>query len=241
MSVTELVWCGQVIEASCRTTFIPFLTGMQRVSVYTNYSMSACTVHTYTHTHIYVWALYVLGGVVTVDCRMRVAGRDSLLVLFIGAHQTHASTWQNGWNDLRAPQRSCIQHTVKTTGSSPFTLKSRGRQWAPLVPHRRKYFSTCDRGSLKNCLSSKRVTKVKVTIMLTYRCTWRNKNWSPHCVNGIVFTSVLLFLIIILDYHLWGIMMYVVFNYCCSWKFLDWSWCIEKHNIRILKFSLSIS
>lgn len=48
---------------------------------------------------------------------MRVAGRDSLLVLFIGAHQTHASTWQNRFIDLKAPQSGCIQHTVKTTGS----------------------------------------------------------------------------------------------------------------------------
>lgn len=75
---------------------------------------SVCVQHTVclsTHTaHIYVC-------VVRVDCRMRVAGRDSLPVLFTGAHQTHASTWQSCCIDLKAPQSHCIQHTVKTMGS----------------------------------------------------------------------------------------------------------------------------
>lgn len=49
---------------------------------------------------------------VMADCN--VARRDSLLVFFMGAHQTHASTRLSRFTDLRAPQSGCIRHTVQT-------------------------------------------------------------------------------------------------------------------------------
>lgn len=98
MSVMELVWCGQVIEASCSryrsTACIPLITKMQWVC--------ACTVHTFI-CECCMWGCVC---VITVDCRMGFAGRDSLLVFFTGAHQTHASTWQSCFIDLKEPQ-SC--------------------------------------------------------------------------------------------------------------------------------------
>lgn len=147
MSVMELVWCGQVIEASCSryrsTACIPLITKMLWVC--------ACVQHAYMHsTHIYMWVLYV--GVCVCDhCGLQdgVCWKGFPACIF---HWGAPNTRFHLAELFHWPQRTSeLQQTVKTTSSPGFILKSSGRQWAPLgsswLKINQKYFSTCVRGA----------------------------------------------------------------------------------------------
>lgn len=159
MSVKELVWCGQVIEASCsrygKTACIPLIARMHRACV------CACTLHTEClHaqcTHLRVSAACGggggHGGLQNEACwkgfpacafhwgtpNMLPVGRSvSLTSKHLGA--------------------ALYSNTVKTTGSSVFILTTSGRQWVPLGSLARGYkmkvfLCMCRRFSRKYSLS----------------------------------------------------------------------------------------
>lgn len=115
--------------------------------MHSTYCMSECALH--ARLSVSTVCGYVCVRVCCHGGLVSAAGRDSLPVLFIGAHQTHASTWHNCFVALRAPQSCWIrQNSGLIRISSEIRSQAVSTQGFLLVKVKS---SACARGSPKYC------------------------------------------------------------------------------------------